>query len=211
MSNKKIFIIRLLAGLLVVTGLIVGAYFIINRGHGHLEITITPNDASYRINGKDYTGSQNMELKTGKYTIGFHRGFFDDKTESVEIKRDSTAKLNVLMGVSGKTDSLIGSLSDTDQQAIDTAEQLQAEVNKNILTDKNPILSVLPLVTDDYRIDFGFYDNSEKPTIEITIFTEALSVRSEVEIKDTALKSIENYKIDTSKIVWYKDSVKSFE
>jgi hypothetical protein len=206
---KKNYLI-IIGGAIGLILLIVGLIFLYLAfaGKGTLEVTVFPDDASYKIAGKSYTGSQRIDLVSGTYKITFTRDYYEPKTVKANVKKDQLLKLNVDLDLSSMFTGQLDFLTGKDSQKVDANSQLQYEKDAKDFASKNPITSVLPMIKDDYRIDYGMYNaaNPKEVTVEITIFTESLLVKSEAQIKNSALNDIKDYKIDPSKIKWYEYS-----
>lgn len=205
--NKLILIGFVTVAILLFAGMFV--YFETIRGVGKLKITVLPTDTNYSVGGKKYGGNQELSLKSGVYNISFNRPFFKPTTKSITITKNQTTSLEISLLVDETKVKNLSNMTASDQTIIDTSEQILANEERVKFRAENPIVEILPVITDKYRIDYGIYSQNT-PTIEITLFTEALAQNSEETLKSAALKSISQYNIDPTKIVWYKDSKTNF-
>lgn len=212
MINKKTKTILIILSSIIILLIIGGfTYFALNRGSGSLNITTLPKDTTYNAGGKEFSGSQEITLKSGSYNITFSRPLFVSESKTVLIEKNKIVSLNIELAVDEKAAKDLTNVSEGDKTLLDAGEQAAGALAKEKFIAEYPIVSNLPLLTDDFRIDYGFSAGNGVPTIEITLFTEALESKSEQVLRASALAAIEEYGYDESKIVWYNDSKKNFE
>lgn len=209
MKNKKIVYLIYLFAFIIFSYFF---YIYAIRGSGKLEVSVFPNDATYKINSSSYKGSQIISLAPGKYSVTFKRKYYKDSDQKIMIEKGKTAKLDLNMLPVDNISELLRSLSESDKYVIDLSLQLENEVEKKKYLEEHPIVDVLPLLDNDFRIDYAITDqnNPNSIVIKINIYQETLKSKSKAVLNKEALEKIKEYNIDPSKIIWTYKSKSEF-
>lgn len=140
-------------------------------GYGYLNITIAPENIEYKIGSRKYTGDQEkIKLATGSYSITFEDELYENRVESFEIEKNQTKSITVVMNLKDSYDADYYSLDSGTQTEIDAYDDKVANIAEQKFASDNPLTTILPHITEAYRIDYGF-DTSEQIYYEITVYT----------------------------------------
>lgn len=160
-KQKKIILIFTIAASILLISFIGFYSYRIYRGYGYLNITVAPSDLEYTLDKKTYVGDQNqIKLSSGKYVINFSSNLYNPQTVTVDIKKDQSQSVSVVLELKESYNQNYYSLSQEERDQIDAYDDKVAEMDVKKFLNENPLASVLPHVTDTYRIDYGFNDNT---------------------------------------------------
>ena len=201
-EQKKKNIIYIVIGLSVVLLLSLVLYSVyLFSNNAEIKFVVSPNDAKYSINNKEYRGSQDVIVPAGSYGVVFKRELYTDKTVALEVERGKNQTINIKMGLKNlsnkstvdydnlsaankkivvlfsqqNTDeegqAMYDSLSPEEQKLVDTYAEQNYNKETEALLETYPIVASLPQYTDTYHIDMTYEGDSEIPVLDITLLT----------------------------------------
>jgi hypothetical protein len=193
-SNKTFLIF---ISVLAILFLFIFVYYLDKNSKGTLDIETTPKDVQYKIDKELFTGSNKIEVDTGEISIKFERDYFLPKTIKTVVTKGGSTKLEVTLeldpnkkdrGLQGVTDALY-------DQAVQKA------------VDENPLIKLLPYITNDFRIDYGFdVENKYQAIYEITLFNPT-SKEAETALKTRVSSWFKSkgYDLNSLKHTWFTE------
>lgn len=80
-----------IAALFVIPLVIWGVMTVLQQGTVGVSVSVLPNDATVKINDKDYSNQTSIRLKPGTYTVTVSKEGFDTDTQKLVVKEGKSA------------------------------------------------------------------------------------------------------------------------
>lgn len=114
-----------------------------------------PNDPTVTIDGQKVSNNGKTAVKPGQHTVLAKRNGFADSTQQVTANTGETKTVRLLMDPNG--DAGYQWMRDHPDAAVEWEGKVGQQFDKNSAntTNKNPLISYLPEIRPNWRIDYG--------------------------------------------------------
>src|SRR6266550_1976809 len=117
--------------------------------------SVVPDDISVTVDGKKVASTTKFKVVPGTHTINAKRQGFGEQNQSVVLKDKETKTIRLMLIVTGpEGKAWVAAHPDQAVQAESVSSQRFDDISKQV-TDKNPIISHLPILRREWRIDYG--------------------------------------------------------
>jgi len=143
------------------------------KGFAYLTIKVAPADLKYTIGSTTLSGDQqDVKVPAGKYKVTFQHDLYETQNLDIQLSKNEKKTLAIVLKLEDGVDKQYYSLGVDERSQIDAYYDKSNEINMNAFISSNPVVKVLPQITDEYRIDYGF-DKNKTLYYEITLYKNA--------------------------------------
>jgi hypothetical protein len=171
-------------------------FFFLQSRMGRLIVTLVPNDGTVTVDGKPIAANGTTFVAAGKHTIVAHRDYFVDQKQDFTISSGENKAFSFYLLTGGSGPGLEWLKQHPDQASeIEGYYGQQIEQQSNKLYNNNPILSQLPILDTDFRIDYGLSKKNPKDPQAFALYVQATTQDG----RDHALLTLQYFGYDPAK------------
>lgn len=169
-----------------------------------VKISIIPSDATVLIDNKKVDTSKTLALKGGKHNLTAKKGGFKDYETSFEVKSGSSKSMEVRMAYN----NYVGYqwLVDHPEQQYELEGRSSRYIQQQnvIMRNDNPIISRLPYLDPQFRIDYGVSKKNPDTEGALAIYVQSYTPDG----RQAALSWIKSqgYDVSTMEIIFNEGS-----
>ena len=149
-------IIMTLAGLFGLIVLIGVGWTIFQSQRGKVVTTITPHDATVKLDGREVKGNATHFIEPGKHQFVISRTAFVEKKVDFEIKAGETKNIDLFIIPDEAAGLEWVKQNPEEASALDGRVSQEYTQESERVFSSNQILSQLPITDTGFRIDHGF-------------------------------------------------------
>jgi len=202
MMNRKLFISvvgSIFALILIMTGLFL---YVQHPLTAKITLEVSPATSNITVNGVDRKSGE-IKVRPGNYKIICTHDGFETVTQSIVVKNGDNPYVGiVLVSNSTSTANWYASHS-SDEQLAETITGKNSDLVSAIITKKLPLVSSLPFIDLNYRIDYGQSKQHPNDSSAVALYIKYYTP----EAKQQALEWIKFKGYDPTKLeIIYQDT-----